>query len=84
MPTAVLLLQMFGPEAPPLPWDTDNQYSREHIELYYLSNAGQPLQQVSSSGCSGNMANLLRSVADTVGIGWLGFGTLLQWVAVHS
>jgi hypothetical protein len=42
----LLLLQMFGPEAPPLPWDTDNEYSRDRVELYYLSNAGQQLQQV--------------------------------------
>jgi hypothetical protein len=40
---------MFGPEAPPLPWDTDQEYSRERVELYYLSNAGQPLQQVSTA-----------------------------------
>jgi hypothetical protein len=43
----LLLLQMFGPEAPPLPWDADGEYSRDKVELYYLSNAGQQLQQVS-------------------------------------
>jgi hypothetical protein len=44
----LLLLQMFGPEAPPLPWDADGEYSRDRVELYYLSNAGQQLQQVRS------------------------------------
>lgn len=38
--------QMFGAEAPPLPWDEDKEYSRERVQLYYLSNAGQQLQQV--------------------------------------
>ena len=32
---------MFGPEAPPLPWDSRNEYSRGSIELYYLSHAGE-------------------------------------------
>ena len=32
---------MFGPEAPPLPWDSRNEYSRGSIELYYLSYAGE-------------------------------------------
>jgi hypothetical protein len=42
----LLLLQMFGPDMPPLEWDPEQEYSRERVQLYYLSNAGQPLQQV--------------------------------------
>jgi hypothetical protein len=42
----LLLLQMFGPDMPPLEWDTGHEYSRQRVQLYYLSNAGQPLQQV--------------------------------------
>jgi hypothetical protein len=42
----LLLLQMFGPDMPPLEWDADQEYSRQRVQLYYLSNAGQPLQQV--------------------------------------
>jgi hypothetical protein len=40
------LLQMFGPDMPPLEWDADGEYSRQRVQLYYLSNAGQPLKQV--------------------------------------
>lgn len=40
---------MFGPSAPPLEWDAQGEYSRERVQLYYLSNAGPPLQQVSVS-----------------------------------
>lgn len=39
---------MFGPDAPPLPWDRDNEYTRDRVELYYLSNAGRQLKQVSA------------------------------------
>ncbi|PSC72268.1 tetratricopeptide repeat 4-like protein [Micractinium conductrix] len=34
---------MFGPEAPPLEWDSRGEYSRENVELYYLSHAATPL-----------------------------------------
>jgi hypothetical protein len=34
---------MFGPDAPPLPWDAAGEYSRGAVELYYLANAGAPL-----------------------------------------
>jgi hypothetical protein len=44
----LLLLQMFGPNMPPLEWDTDQEYSRSRVQLYYMSNAGQPLKQVRS------------------------------------
>lgn len=37
------VLQMFGPEAPPMVWDTNCNYSRERVELYYLGNAGPAL-----------------------------------------
>ena len=26
---------MFGPEAPPLPWDTDGAYTRDKLDVYY-------------------------------------------------
>jgi hypothetical protein len=44
-------LQMFHTDAPPLPWDSDKEYSRDRVELYYLSNAGQQLPQVRASKC---------------------------------
>lgn len=34
---------MFGPDAPPLDWDTQHEYSRDKIEIYYLSHAATPL-----------------------------------------
>lgn len=34
---------MFGPDAPPLPWDDGGEYSRARVRLYYLSRAGAPL-----------------------------------------
>lgn len=34
---------MFGPDAPPLPWDAAGEYTRDRVELYYLANAGTPL-----------------------------------------
>lgn len=36
---------MFGPGAPPLDWDTDGVYTRQRLELYYLSNAGKALTE---------------------------------------
>jgi hypothetical protein len=38
--------QMFGPDAPPLPWDEAREYTRDRIELYYLAHAGKPLNKV--------------------------------------
>lgn len=39
--TAADAVQMFAPDAPPLTWDTRNEYTRKSIELYYLSYAGK-------------------------------------------
>ncbi|GAB4818948.1 hypothetical protein N2152v2_005994 [Parachlorella kessleri] len=36
---------MFGPEAPPLDWDKQRLYSRENVELYYLSHSASPLSR---------------------------------------
>eukprot|EP00877_Chromochloris_zofingiensis_P013621 jgi/Chrzof1/8512/Cz03g13240.t1 len=36
---------MFGPDAPPLEWDKDQEYTRDRVELYYLANSGRPLSQ---------------------------------------
>lgn len=36
---------MFGPESPPLDWDPDGRYSRQQIEVYYLSHAAKPLDR---------------------------------------
>jgi hypothetical protein len=36
---------MFGPGAPPLPWDEGREYTRDAVELYYLANAGAPLTE---------------------------------------
>lgn len=34
---------MFGPGAEPLAWDTENAYTRDRLELYYMSYAATPL-----------------------------------------
>jgi hypothetical protein len=39
-------MQMFDPEAPPLEWDQEGEYTRSSVELYYLSHAGQQMPQV--------------------------------------
>lgn len=33
----------FSPSSPPLVWDTEQEYTRERVELYYLTNAATPL-----------------------------------------
>lgn len=35
--------RMFGNDAPPLPWDDSRQYRRHNIDIFYLSNAANPL-----------------------------------------
>ncbi len=32
-----------GPGAPPLVWDTERQYTRERLEVYYLSHSAKPV-----------------------------------------
>ncbi len=34
---------MFSPDAPPLDWDDEHQYTRDRLRLYYLSHAARPL-----------------------------------------
>ena len=34
---------MFAEDAPPLDWDTEQQYTRSNLELYYLAYAAKPL-----------------------------------------
>lgn len=34
---------MFAPSAEPLAWDASNSYTREKLELYYMSHAATPL-----------------------------------------
>ncbi|CAD5311685.1 unnamed protein product [Arabidopsis thaliana] len=36
-------LNMFSEDSPPLPWDKNNEYSRDVIELYYEASSGTPL-----------------------------------------
>ncbi|EOA37433.1 hypothetical protein CARUB_v10011408mg [Capsella rubella] len=36
-------LNMFSEDSPPLPWDKNNDYSRDVIELYYEASSGSPL-----------------------------------------
>lgn len=47
-----LFMQMFGPDAEPLVWDKDGEYSRDSIIVYYLAYAGRPFTRVSASGGS--------------------------------
>ncbi|GAX82003.1 hypothetical protein CEUSTIGMA_g9431.t1 [Chlamydomonas eustigma] len=37
--------EMFGPDTPPLSWDSKGEYTRDRVELYYLSYAGRPLDR---------------------------------------
>jgi hypothetical protein len=34
---------MFGPDAELLKWDKDRVYSRDRLQVFYLSNAATPL-----------------------------------------
>jgi Cns1/TTC4 Wheel domain len=34
---------MFGEGTPPLVWDEAGNYTRERVQLYYLSHAGKPM-----------------------------------------
>jgi hypothetical protein len=34
-----------GPEAPPLVWDTEQQYTRDRLDVYYLSHSGKPISE---------------------------------------
>ncbi|VVA89903.1 unnamed protein product [Arabis nemorensis] len=36
-------LNMFSEDSPPLPWDKNNEYTRDAIELYYEASSGTPL-----------------------------------------
>ena len=36
---------MFGGDAPLLDWDVDGCYTRDHIEVYYLSHAAKPISR---------------------------------------
>ncbi len=36
---------MFSPMASPLEWDEQHNFTRERLELYYLSHAATPLKQ---------------------------------------
>ncbi|CAA0163219.1 unnamed protein product [Arabidopsis thaliana] len=38
-----IALNMFSEDSPPLPWDKNNEYSRDVIELYYEASSGTPL-----------------------------------------
>lgn len=50
---------MFAEDAPPLDWDTDQQYTRSNLELYYLAYAAKPLllQQLTEVCCSFGLYN---------------------------
>ena len=45
---------MFAPDAPPLDWDTEQQYTRKQLELYYLTYAARPLslEQLTEVHCT--------------------------------
>jgi hypothetical protein len=53
------MVQMFGPGAPPLPWDTAGEYSRQRVELYYLTHGGKALSEVRRSDASSRPGNLI-------------------------
>lgn len=36
---------MYGPEAPPLEWDSDRRYHRRAIEVYYMSYGAKPMDR---------------------------------------
>ena len=44
-PIGAHLDAMFGGDAPPLEWDTDLQYGRASIEVYYLSHSAKPMER---------------------------------------
>ena len=34
-----------GPDAPPLVWDTEHQYTRDQLDVYYMSHSGKPISE---------------------------------------
>lgn len=36
---------MFGPDAPPLEWDSESVYRRDNLDLFYLSHGATPLNE---------------------------------------
>lgn len=36
---------MFGPDAPPAPWDTDGKYKLGAVEMYYMANAARAISE---------------------------------------
>ena len=54
---------MFAEDAPPLDWDTERQYTRSNLELYYLAYAAKPLslQQLTEVCCSFGCTTLVPS-----------------------
>jgi hypothetical protein len=71
---------MFDPEtAPPLDWDTDRQYTRDSIELYYLSYAAKPMNRDAlTEAMHGGWPNVVEEGPERYG------PTAAQWVKINE
>jgi tetratricopeptide (TPR) repeat protein len=70
---------MFDPEAPPLEWDTDRQYTRDNIEVYYLSYAAKPMDRDGLiEAMHGGWPNVVEEGPERYG------PTAAQWVRVDE
>jgi hypothetical protein len=60
---------MFGPDAPPLPWDRAGAYTRDALEVYYQADLAVPYngEQLRSWLCEGTAAGVGAAAADDSG-----------------
>ncbi|KAF4378180.1 hypothetical protein F8388_009030 [Cannabis sativa] len=60
------LSNMFSESAPPLPWDTENNYTREAIELYYEAASGVclPKKKILQYLLEGTPASNVEDIGD--------------------
>ncbi|KAM6565019.1 hypothetical protein CsatB_025017 [Cannabis sativa] len=61
-----MLSNMFSETAPPLPWDTENNYTREAIELYYEAASGVclPKKKILQYLLEGTPASNVEDIGD--------------------
>ncbi|EYU32923.1 hypothetical protein ABFS83_09G067000 [Erythranthe nasuta] len=78
---------MFSESSPPLPWDTENAYTRDAIELYYEANSGVCLskKEVVSYFLQGTVASKYEDEeADATPRTSLSSGNGPKWVRVNE
>ena len=59
---------MFGPDAPPLEWDSERQYTRSSLEIYYFSHAAKALPLDKLTEVSPEKAELIKEVPTLISV----------------